>query len=119
MQLQLIIIFLCSLDQADPNMTHHPFNKMTFSPFRLTGSLLLQAMLHADYILKSLTVGNESQHFDTDPDQCYKQRPIDQLLDKFSPALKVKIIECKLNKQNFKNLKRIFRRQSQLILHMD
>lgn len=50
-----------SLDQADADMQHHPFNKIRFAPSYLYQSKLLHCMLLADYRLKFLTVGKEVQ----------------------------------------------------------
>ncbi|KAI1713249.1 dnaJ domain-containing protein [Ditylenchus destructor] len=86
-ELQPVIL---SLDEADPDMRYHPFNKIRYGPSRIRGSQLMHTMFEADYILKAITVGTEVQHCDDGDGVRYKMRPIDKMLETVdpSPALK-------------------------------
>jgi len=64
-----------SLDQVDPDMPLHPFNKMRFSPLAMRGTQLLLDLMIADYLLKFLTVGQE-----VSGKPPYKMRSLDGLM---------------------------------------
>eukprot|EP00118_Oscarella_pearsei_P019331 m.204528 g.204528 ORF g.204528 m.204528 type:complete len:1359 (+) comp39650_c0_seq3:191-4267(+) len=71
-----------SLDSPSIYERYHPFQQLRFHPSNIQGSGLLQAMLEADYLMKSFSVGA-----DVSAKPPFKQRPTltrdgDGLLDK-------------------------------------
>jgi hypothetical protein len=48
-----------TLDPPDPNLPYHPFQNMIYAPKSLSGTNYLGTMLHADLLLKMLSMGKE------------------------------------------------------------
>ena len=59
-----------SLDPPSPYERYHPFQKLWYKPDRIQGTGLLKAMLEADYLMKSFSVGS-----DISSKPPFKQRP--------------------------------------------